>query len=94
MLTCSMCAGGYTRTNPELRRVKPEAVQGRVCVKIVYVVLEAQYQSSLTAAVKRANATNDKVCCASGVAEQLMRTAFVLQAAWRWHMRQALQLPA
>ena len=32
-----------------------------MCVKVVYVVLEAQYQSSLSAAVKRANATNDKV---------------------------------
>jgi magnesium chelatase subunit H len=31
-------------------------------VKIVYTVLESQYQSSLTAAVQKINATSDKVC--------------------------------
>lgn len=54
--------GGYTTTNPQLRRVKPEAVGNRVCVKVVYVVLEAQYQSALSNAVKNINAKNDKVC--------------------------------
>ena len=58
---CRM-AGGYTRTSPELRRVKPESTRGRKCVKLVYVVLEAQYQSALTAAVKHINRNNDKVC--------------------------------
>jgi magnesium chelatase subunit H len=36
-------------------------VNGRVKVKVVYVVLEAQYQSAVTAAVKAINAKNTKV---------------------------------
>ncbi len=39
----------------------PENVNGRVKVKLVYVVLEAQYQSAVTAAVKNINAKNSKV---------------------------------
>lgn len=55
------CAGGmYTNTNPELRRVVPDA-KGRTTVKVVYVVLEAQYQSALTTAVKNINAKRDNV---------------------------------
>jgi hypothetical protein len=52
---CSCCtaAGGnkglFTSTNPELRRVVPDNVAGRVKVKVVYTVLEAQYQSALSA---------------------------------------------
>lgn len=41
--------GLFTSTNPELRRVVPDDVAGRVKVKVVYTVLEAQYQSALTA---------------------------------------------
>jgi magnesium chelatase subunit H len=41
-----------------LRRIVPEDT-GRTTVKIVYVVLEAQYQSSLTDAVKSINRKND-----------------------------------
>ena len=52
--------GLFTSTNPETRRVKPDA-QGRTVVKVVYVVLEAQYQSALTAAVKRINTNNKQV---------------------------------
>jgi len=57
------CAGAglFTSTNPELRRVVPENVGDRVCVKLVYVVLEAQYQSAVSNAVKNINAKNDKV---------------------------------
>lgn len=58
---CHMSGGGYTSTNPESRRVVPDNINGRVKVKVVYVVLEAQYQSSLTTAVKRINATKDEV---------------------------------
>ncbi|GIL68376.1 hypothetical protein Vafri_21675 [Volvox africanus] len=54
--------GLFTSTSPELRRVIPENVNGRVRVKVVYVVLEAQYQSAITAAVKNINAKNGKVC--------------------------------
>ena len=53
--------GMFTSTNPQLRRVSPENKGDRVCVKVVYVVLEAQYQSALSNAVKNINAKSDKV---------------------------------
>ena len=40
--------GGYTNTDPESRRITVVDTKGRVKVKVVYVVLEAQYQSSLS----------------------------------------------
>ena len=52
---------GFTNVDPEVRRIVPDA-KGRVVVKVVYVVLESQYQSALSAAVNQLNATNDKVC--------------------------------
>ena len=52
--------GLFTSTNPETRRVLTEA-DGRVKVKVVYVVLEAQYQSALSQTVKKINATNKEV---------------------------------
>ncbi len=58
----SSTGGGlFTSTNPEIRRVIPENINGRMKLKVVYVVLEAQYQSALTAAVRNINATRDKV---------------------------------
>eukprot|EP00884_Botryococcus_braunii_P002250 jgi/Botrbrau1/12025/Bobra.0293s0002.1 len=54
--------GLFTSTSPELRRVVPDNVGKRKLVKVVYVVLEAQYQSSLTTAVKRINASREEVC--------------------------------
>ena len=39
----------------------PEDVGGRTKLKVVYVVLESQYQSALTAAVRNINATRDNV---------------------------------
>jgi magnesium chelatase subunit H len=53
--------GGFTSLDPESRRVVPDS-NGRPVVKIVYAVLESQYQSALTDAVQTINATNDKVC--------------------------------
>lgn len=53
--------GLFTSTNPELRRVVPD-VGTRTKVKVVYTVLEAQYQSALTAAVQAINSTNKTVC--------------------------------
>jgi hypothetical protein len=41
--------------------VIPDDVAGRVKVKVVYTVLEAQYQSALSAAVKEINKTNKTV---------------------------------
>ncbi|VFQ91169.1 unnamed protein product [Cuscuta campestris] len=51
--------GLFTQTTQEVRRIVPENAQGLPTVKVVYVVLEAQYQSSLTAAVRTLNSTVD-----------------------------------
>lgn len=53
--------GLFTSTSPEMRRIDPEA-NGRTKLKLVYVVLEAQYQSALAAAITRINDTNQTVC--------------------------------
>ena len=58
---CCAVPGGFTSLDPESRRVKPDP-KGRPVVKIVYTVLESQYQSSLTAAVQAINAGSDQVC--------------------------------
>ncbi|ESQ41311.1 hypothetical protein EUTSA_v10012443mg [Eutrema salsugineum] len=50
--------GLFTQTNPEVRRVVPIRRDNVPTVKIVYVVLEAQYQSSLTEAVQTLNKTS------------------------------------
>lgn len=42
----------------EVRRIIPEDIQGRSLLKVVYVVLEAQYQSTLSAAVRHLNQTH------------------------------------
>jgi magnesium chelatase subunit H len=52
--------GMYTRTNPDSRRIIPG--EGRKRVKVVFVVLEAQYQASLSASVNRINANSDTIC--------------------------------
>jgi len=55
----SPSAGGmFTATNVDSRRVKPTEAQmeGKSLMKVVYIVLESQYQASLTKAV---NAIND-----------------------------------
>ena len=65
----ALAGGGlFTSTNPEIRRVVPEDVNGRTKLKVVYVVLEAQYQSALTAAVRNINATRDKVVTSAAFA--------------------------
>jgi magnesium chelatase subunit H len=68
-----MGGGGYTDNNAESRRVVPEDVRGRPVMKIVYVVLENQYQSSMTAAVKRINAGSDSMAveCVGYLLEEL-----------------------
>ena len=50
--------GLFTSTNPELRRVVPDDVAGRVKVKVVYTVLEAQYQSALSSGARRGGGAN------------------------------------
>jgi len=63
----------FTASNSESRRVLPENPNGRPTMKVVYVVLESQYQSSLTAAVKRINAGNDNMAveCVGYLLEEL-----------------------
>ena len=65
--------GACTATNSESRRVVPEDVRGRPVMKVVYVVLESQYQSSMTAAVKRINAGSDNMAveCVGYLLEEL-----------------------
>jgi len=63
----------FTATNSESRRVVPENPGDRPTMKVVYVVLESQYQSSMTAAVKRINAGNENmnVECVGYLLEEL-----------------------
>lgn len=72
----SVGAGGrgmFTATNAENRRVIPEDVRGRPVMKVVYVVLESQYQSSMTAAVKRINVGSENMAveCVGYLLEEL-----------------------
>lgn len=53
--------GLFTASKPTDRKVLPPPEDARKCVKIVYVVLESQYQSSMTAAAKRINETNENI---------------------------------
>jgi len=53
--------GGFTTVDPASRTVIPVA-NGRQVVKMVYVVLEPQYQSSLSAAAREINENNTEVC--------------------------------
>ncbi|KAK8918307.1 hypothetical protein KSP39_PZI021205 [Platanthera zijinensis] len=58
-IKCIARANGlFTQTNPEVRRIVPDvdSARGLPRVKVVYVVLEAQYQSALSAAVRTLNA--------------------------------------
>lgn len=49
----SAAGAGYTAVDPESRRIVPTDAerQGKTVVKMVYVVLEAQYQVGATVAV-------------------------------------------
>ena len=69
--------GACTATNSESRRVVPEDVRGRPVMKVVYVVLESQYQSSMTAAVNRINAGSDNMAveCVGYLSEELRNDA-------------------
>jgi len=71
----SMGGGGgmFTATNAESRRIVPENPDGRPTMKVVYVVLESQYQSSMSAAVKRINAANPDMAveCVGYLLEEL-----------------------
>jgi magnesium chelatase subunit H len=45
----------FTYTKPSIRHIQPDDLNGRSLVKVVYVVLEPQYQSALSAAVQSIN---------------------------------------
>ncbi len=51
----------FTYVKPAIRHVQPDDLNGRSLVKVVYIVLEAQYQSALTAAAKAINSHNPDV---------------------------------
>jgi magnesium chelatase subunit H len=42
----------FTHVKPTVRHIAPDDLNGRRLVKVVYVVLEPQYQSSLSAAIR------------------------------------------
>jgi magnesium chelatase subunit H len=48
----------FTHVKPTVRHIAPENLNGRSLVKVVYVVLEPQYQSALSAAVRSINLNN------------------------------------
>ncbi|HEY9619529.1 MAG TPA: magnesium chelatase subunit H [Crinalium sp.] len=48
----------FTHVKPTVRHIVPENLQGRSLIKVVYVVLEPQYQSALSAAVRSINLNN------------------------------------
>lgn len=48
----------FTSVKPTIRHIAPEELGGRSLLKVVYIVLEAQYQSALSAAVRSINEKN------------------------------------
>ncbi|MEN9229252.1 MAG: magnesium chelatase subunit H, partial [Gloeomargarita sp. HHBFW_bins_205] len=46
----------FTYVKPSIRQLQPENVENRTVMRVVYVVLEPQYQSALTAAARDINA--------------------------------------
>lgn len=53
--------GLFTASKPADRKVCPPPADTRKCVKIVYIVLESQYQSSMTAAARKINESNANI---------------------------------
>ncbi|MFM7579082.1 MAG: DUF3479 domain-containing protein, partial [Microcystaceae cyanobacterium] len=51
----------FTHVKSTIRRIVPDDIRGRSLVKVVYVVLESQYQSALSAAVNTINRHHDQV---------------------------------
>ncbi|HLO84247.1 MAG TPA: magnesium chelatase subunit H [Nostocaceae cyanobacterium] len=48
----------FTHVKSTIRHIAPDNLRGRNLIKVVYVVLESQYQSSLSQAVREINANN------------------------------------
>ncbi|HIK43496.1 MAG TPA: magnesium chelatase subunit H [Leptolyngbyaceae cyanobacterium M65_K2018_010] len=51
----------FTHVKPTVRHIAPENLNGRLLVKVVYVVLEPQYQSALSSAIRSINGNNSQV---------------------------------
>ena len=51
----------FTNVKSTVRHIAPDNIQGRQLLKVVYVVLEPQYQSAISAAVNAINDHNPKV---------------------------------
>ncbi len=51
----------FTHVKPTVRHIVPDDLNGRSLVKVVYVVLEPQYQSALSSAIRAINAKNAEV---------------------------------
>jgi magnesium chelatase subunit H len=51
----------FTYTKPSVRHIQPDNLNGRKLVKVVYVVLEPQYQSALSGAVHKINRTHPDI---------------------------------
>jgi magnesium chelatase subunit H len=51
----------FTQVKPTVRHIVPDDLRGRSLVKVVYVVLEAQYQSTLSEAVQTINRENRNI---------------------------------
>jgi len=45
----------FTHVKPTIRHIAPDNLQGRAVIKVVYVVLESQYQSAISTAVRSIN---------------------------------------
>ncbi|MEO0648894.1 MAG: cobaltochelatase subunit CobN, partial [Cyanobacteria bacterium J06650_10] len=66
----------FTQVRPTVRHVVPEELGSRSLVKVVYVVLEPQYQSSLSAAVRSINESNSQIAVeVSGYLIEELRSA-------------------
>ncbi|MEB3177673.1 MAG: magnesium chelatase subunit H [Nostocaceae cyanobacterium] len=48
----------FTHVKSTIRHIAPDDLRGRTLLKVVYVVLESQYQSALSQAVRQINANN------------------------------------
>jgi magnesium chelatase subunit H len=59
--TDSPMSGMFTNSSPETRRVIPTNLNGKTKFKVVYVVLESQYQSALTKACDSINNGKENV---------------------------------
>jgi Domain of unknown function (DUF3479) len=73
MVATAERTGMFTNSNPEDRRVTPTNREGKAFFKVTYVVLESQYQASLTKACQTINSERDDVCveCVGYLLEEL-----------------------